>query len=460
MKFFGRETQLKSLTKLFFSEGLQVGLIYGRRRIGKSELIKKAISLTNLPALYYEAKQTTETNNTESLALLMSELFQFPKPSFSSIEEELDYLFKKATKDPLILVLDEYSYLRDCVKGLDSILQVLIDKYKESSNLKLILCGSYVDIMKALLMNENPLYGRVDLTINLKPMDYYESALFYPSFSNEDKVRLYSVFGGVPYYNRLINPALSVKENIIGLIASPSARLESEVDMFLKSEISKINNANEVFTALSAGFCRFSDILSQSHVSSSPTLADVLEKLMHMDMVKKEAPINDEKNKKKARYYISDNLSLFYYRYVFRFNSQMHILDPEVFFDRYIAKDFEATFVPNAFETIAKEYLVRQNRAGKIEPPFDQIGKYYYDDKETKTNGEFDVVTKDPDGYVFYEAKFKNSPISKGSIEKEIEQVKATGFDCHHYGFFSKAGFEENLNREDLRLFTLEILYS
>ena len=106
--------------------------------------------------------------------------------------------------------------------------------------MKLIVCGSYVDTMKALLERQNPLYGRIDLTLNLKPMDYYDSALFYPEFSEEDKVRLFSVFGGIPYYNRLIDEKKSVRENIIELIASSGARLENEVAMYLNSEISKI----------------------------------------------------------------------------------------------------------------------------------------------------------------------------------------------------------------------------
>ncbi len=146
-------------------------------------------------------------------------------------------------------------------------------------------------------------------------MDYYESAPFYAGFSDEDKVRLYSVFGGVPYYNRLIDPEDTVRENIVRLIASPGARLENEVSMYLNSEISKITNTNEVFETLAKGFSRYKDILDQSHVSSGPTLVDVLEKLMRMEVVKREVPINDENNRRKAGYYISDNLSLFYYKY-------------------------------------------------------------------------------------------------------------------------------------------------
>jgi AAA+ ATPase superfamily predicted ATPase len=201
------------------------------------------------------------------------------------VEEIVDYIFKLSKEESIVFVLDEYPYLRENVKGLDSIIQALVDKYREDSKLKLIVLGSYVEVMKSLLKESNPLYGRTDLVIDLKQMDYYESALFYPNMACEDKVRIYSVFGGVPYYNRLVDDKKSVKENVIELVASPGARLENEVSTCLNAEISKIVNANEVFDALARGFSKYSDILSQSHVSSSPTLADVLDKLMKMEVV-------------------------------------------------------------------------------------------------------------------------------------------------------------------------------
>lgn len=82
----------------------------------------------------------------------------------------------------------------------DSIFQNVIDSYAMDCHLKFILCGSYVDIMKKLLDQDNPLYRRLSININLKQMDYYESSLFYPDYSKEDKVRIYSAFGGLPYY--------------------------------------------------------------------------------------------------------------------------------------------------------------------------------------------------------------------------------------------------------------------
>lgn len=212
MKFYGREVERKKLYSMFHTDGQMIALIYGRRRIGKSELIRQALKETEIRSIYYECKQTTERNNVDSLSELVGEVFNFPKPMFADMESLLKFLFERSEKEPLILVLDEYPYLRENVKGLDSVLQSVIDRYKDTSNIKFIICGSYVDTMKALLAKQNPLYGRIDLTLNIKPMDYYESALFYADFSNEDKVRLYSVFGGIPYYNRLIDGKKSVRD--------------------------------------------------------------------------------------------------------------------------------------------------------------------------------------------------------------------------------------------------------
>lgn len=458
MKFHGREKERDLLHKLFAYSGMQIALIYGRRRVGKSELIKQALRETETRSIYYECKQTTEKSNVESLAELVAQAYRFPRLAFRDTEELLDFLFRQAQQEDLILVLDEYPYLRHGVQGMDSILQSLADTYSETTRLKLVLCGSYVDVMHSLLETANPLYGRVDRTIELLPMDYYESALFYPEFSLEDKVRLYSVFGGIPYYNRLIDPSMTVRENIRELIASPGARLENEVSMYLRSEVSRFVNTNEVFETMAKGFHRFSDIFSQSHVSSSQTLVDVLEKLIRMGLVKKDAPINDEKNRRKSAYTICDPLSLFWYRYCFHYASQLRIMEPDTFYDLNIRDDFETWYAPRAFEEICRQYLIRQNRAGKLETPFTKIGRYWYDDPKHRRNGEFGLVTLDADGYICYEAKFRNGPVTAAMMEQEIQQVKDTGLACYRYGFFSRSGFEAT-KRDDVIQIGLQQIY-
>ncbi|MBD8973590.1 MAG: ATP-binding protein [Clostridiales bacterium] len=458
MKFVGRKEQLKKLDKIIHADEMTFSLIYGRRRVGKSELVKQALSKHNGKNLYYECKQVAQESNVNGLSEIVSEVMHLPKLGFSDMESLLNYIFELSTQEKIVLVLDEYPYLRESVKGMDSILQALIDKYRNSAKLTFIILGSYVEVMHSLIEHSNPLYGRVDLTIDLKQMDYYESSFFYPNYSAEDKVRIYSVFGGIPYYNRLVDDSKSVKENIIELIASSGARLENEVSMYLNAELSKIVNANEVFEALSRGFSRYSDILSQSHVSSGPTLVDVLDKLIRMEVVTKTAPINDSNNRKKVGYYISDNLSLFYYRYIFKYSSQMNIMDSEVFYNKYIEKDFEEYYVPHLFENICKQYLIRKNKDGKIDPVIENIGKYYYDNPVDRTNGEFDIVTQDELGYIFYEVKFRKKPVTDEMINKEIEQVKATGLNCYKYVFFSRSGFECE-RRDDVKWIELGELF-
>lgn len=461
--FIGRTQELKRLRTEFDRAGQGAVLVYGRRRVGKSELIKQALRSSAPLSIYYECKETSEADNLQSLSTLAAEALGLPPLAFNRIEELLDFLAQRSATAPLVLVLDEYPYLRRVAKGLDSVIQAVLDRNRSSSNLKLVLCGSYIDAMRSLLDSHNPLYGRVDLTINLKPMDYYEAAGFYSGFSNEDKVRLYSVLGGIPYYNRLVDPALSVRENIKALIASPGARLENEVSMYLRSEISKIVNANEVFSALAQGYTRYKDILDQSHVSSAPAMVDVLDKLIGMELVQRQVPINCPDNRKRASYRIVDPLSLFYYRYVFRYSSQMAVMDEDAFYSRYVERDFEERYVPHFFEEVCRQFLIRQNRAGLIDPPFEEIGRYSYDDPVARANGEFDVVTRSERGFSFYEAKFTAQPVRARVIAEEIAQVKATGLDCAAYGFISRSGFESNALEgieEDVQLITLDQLYA
>lgn len=459
--FLGRKENIKTISNFFKSDKDAAALIYGRRRVGKTELIKHCLRETKTTSIYYECKETSEINNVKSLSEIIADTFGLPPLAFGTFEATLSFLYKKAAEKELIVVIDEYPYIRKVVAGLDSIIQSFIDNNKSASRLKLILCGSYVETMKSLLSENNPLFGRFDLVMNLKAMDYYESALFYKDFTDEDKVRLYSVFGGIPYYNRRIDSSKSVKQNIIDLIASSGSRFENEVQMHLKSEISKMQNAYEVFEALSKGFVRFKDILSQSQVSSSPTLVDVLDKLINMDVVLKESPINDENNKKKAGYYISDQLTLFYFKYIYRNLSRLAVMDSEAFYDKFIEPDFEEHYVPQAFEQICRQFLTLKNRSGELTDSFEKIGKYWYDDPVNHKNGEFDVVTENEGRYIFYEAKFREGKLDTNLIWNEIQQVNNTGLVCSKYGFFSKSGYKaiDESHKKQLILYKLGDLY-
>lgn len=458
MEFIGRYEELKKLKHAYATKEYEGILVYGRRRIGKSELIKESYKTEKCKVVYYECVKVSEESNTRAFAEVIGKVFGLPTPAFSSFGDAVEFLFRSSVNEKIILVLDEYPYLREKIQGCDSIFQRIIDTYAMNCQMKLIFCGSYVDIMEKLIAEGNPLYKRISTTLNIKQMDYYESAMFYPAFSNEDKVKIYAVFGGLPYYNRYIDDSKSVRENIIELVASKGARFENDPLTTLETEVSKITNANETFLAIAMGKVKFSDILNFSHVSSSPALDDTLRKLILMDVVKKEHPIND-KTEKKSIYSISDRMSRFFYRYIFPRMSYFSTMRAEDFYDEFIENDFETQFVPKEFEEIAKQYLIRENMAGQIKPPLYKVGKYYYDDAKRKRNGEFDVVTLSKDGYDFYEVKFTAAPIGDKVVNEEIKQLDEIGIRYNKIGFVSKSGFKIT-DPKDYVLITLNDLYA
>lgn len=460
MQFIGRTQELKTLASFYDRSSENLAVVYGRRRVGKSELIRQSLKDRTETAVYFACRQTTEADNAAALSVLAAECLKMPVPSYTRLPDVLQFLVQAARATPVILVLDEFPYLRSVTPGIDSVVQTLLDEARKSSCFKLVLCGSYVETMRSLLDMKNPLYGRAGGVMALQPMDYWEAALFYPDFSSEDKVRLFSVFGGIPYYNRMIDGTRTVRENVMELIAAPGARFENEVPLFLRSEMAKLNNANEVFFVLADGVTKFSEILTKSHVTSSPSLADTLERLISMGLVEKTVPINDEKNKRRTGYGISDPLSQFYYRYIYRYESQRSVMPPERFYERFVASDFEERFVPKAFENVAKQYLVRCNRRGLMEPPFERIGRYWYDLPKEHRNGEFDVVTEDDKGFIPYEVKFRSQPLSLSLMAHEIEQVKRSPLEAYRYGFVSRSGFDEKPVRDDLVLIEIDEMYA
>ncbi|MCD7715736.1 MAG: ATP-binding protein [Lachnospiraceae bacterium] len=154
MKFIGRTEQLNKLNRVIArsnkAEAMQTVLIYGRRRVGKSELVKQLLKNTAIQSIYYECKQVAEESNAQDICTILSERLQLPKLGYKSMEEVVEYVFQRSCEENMIFVLDEYPYLRENIKGMDSILQTLIDKYRDSAKLTFIILGSYVVIRQII----------------------------------------------------------------------------------------------------------------------------------------------------------------------------------------------------------------------------------------------------------------------------------------------------------------------
>ena len=177
-----------------------------------------------------------------------------------------------------------------------------------------------------------------------------------------------------------------------------------------------------------------------------------------MDVIEKIYPINDE-NEKKSYYIITERLSKFYYKYIFKKGSYFNVMSPVDFYDEFIERDFEDFYVPKEFENITKQYLSIKNKNRKINPPLYKIGKYYYDLPKEKKNGEFDCVTLSENGYDFYEVKFTKNPIDDKIVNEEIYQLEKAKIKYNKLGFVSKNGFNIS-NPANYILISLDDIYS
>ena len=441
MKFIGRVEEIKIINNEILKNCQSNILIYGRRRIGKSYLINQVLNNYEGIKVYYQCKKIDIKNTLNELSNIIKKELGISYPlQFTDFDMLLSFLFEFHEK--IVLCIDEYGYLHEALKGVDSIIQQKIDKYKNNSNLKLILLGSSLDIMKNLIEKENPLFGRFDVIINLKEQNYYESSLYYQSFSNEEKVMLYSVFGGEPYFNSKIDESKTALENVVDLMLKKDSIGELFVEEILRNEINKVSNSYDVLQVIALGSKKHDDIKNKAFVDTTASLSQILKKLIKIDVVEKITPINDENNKKKTLYNIKSNAVKFYYKYIYKNITARENLNPFIFYKIFIQEDFESKFIPSIFEKIVKQYLIKENKKEDVVNPFYQIGTYWYDDPYNKVNGQFDVVTKDKNGYIFYEVKYQNKSINDNIVNEEIEQLRKINIEYYNLGFVSKSGFD------------------
>jgi uncharacterized protein len=442
MDFIGRKEELQQLHNLYSLPHFGLGMVYGRRRVGKTELVLESLRQSSLKSLYFQCKRTSERDNSESLSSLASQSL-FPElPSTPSIEALLRYFFIKGREEPLILVLDEYPYLKEQVPGIDSILQSLIQSYKEESQLKIVLLGSYISSMKATIgMNNGPLRGRADLVIDLLALNFKEAALFLKNYPPEEAFTVYALFGGIPYYLQSIDPQKSPEENLIQLTIGERAQFAKEAD-FVLSEIAGENTAREVFQAIAGGQTRFSDILTHTSFKSSSALSWSLKELDEMELITREIPLNERPDSRKAIYRLKDPFLAFYFTYIFPNLSAMAIFDPRAFYAHFIQDSFSSSYLPHAYERLAHEYLALENRAGKIQPPLLAIGSGVYHDRIKKINGEFDAIAQREDGLLYFECKYEKNPFSLAEMKHLESQLSACSLPYVSLGFFAKNAFE------------------
>ncbi len=437
--FIGRQQELKAIRGVLKKKSGSV-LVYGKRKVGKTTLILQALKESSDKTVYYECLKAPIQENIDGFisALVGAQVIPV-KMGFASFQDIFQYL--NTLGETLNIVIDEYPYLKQFAKGetIDSIFQDIIDH--RLGNIRLVLSGSHVRMMRDLLEEKNALYGRFSVVIRLRELNYREAASFYPEKSEYDKVAFFAVFGGSPFVNEQLDANIDLKENLLQTLLNPLSSIYSYAENIPVSDFAGGMNAERIFSAIGNGKKKYGEIESKLGFSNNGLLSKQLKNLLAMDMIAKVFPINRANDNKKVTYELTDNLMRFWYTYVYHNKGALQMLGAEAFYENYIAPTL-TTFVAHRFEEIARTYFSLQVKEGKRKDILN-IGTYYYDDPVRKRNGEFDVALQKKDGYELYEVKHLTSPLTEKVMREEELQVKAIqGMDIVRMGFVSIGGFE------------------
>ena len=442
--FIGRTDELKELKRHLSGDAMRAILVYGRRRIGKTKLIQKALEKQDGLIISYTFRDVPTAVNVQEFSAYLASVFGEEYLSFNNLGAALEYLCQKAKEQKITLFLDEYSFLRRNDAGIDSYFQTAINVHEFDAKIKWIICGSYMDIMEKVIEQSAPLYGRFSYILLLHPFNYYESSLFLPrDLDSDGKFRYYAIFGGIGFTLTNIDPNLSFEENLKTLLIAPSSLLERQCEAIIQQEISKVPEAKFIFELIGKGVHKYGDLNARlAQVSDTKNIAYLLGKLLEMDLIAKVSTVN-ENAAKGEQYYIKDNLLDFYYSYLFPATAARNNMSADAFYES-ILPSLEKDYFPRKFEDVSREFLVRLNKNGRINPPFEDVGRYIYHDKANRKNGEFDVVTRNKRDYIDFECKYHKEKLSLADYQAEEKSVKSLKLPFKAIGFISRAGYKEN----------------
>ncbi|MBR5572256.1 MAG: ATP-binding protein [Oscillospiraceae bacterium] len=437
--FIGRDRELTTLNNLYSSGKFEFAVIYGRRRVGKTELIKQFIA--DKRAIYFMGIESNKKQNLENLSKSILEFNTGidADTSFSSFQSALEYVFRLAETERIILAIDEYPYVARTSKSLASTLQLLIDKYKNSSKLMLILCGSSMSYMEDhVLAYKAPLYGRRTAQIKLLPFDFEETCRYLEGMSGEDKALLYGAVGGTPQYLLQIDPRRSVEENIKNIYLNPTSFLYEEPINLLKQELREPAIYTAIITAIANGASRLSEIATKVGEDSS-VCATYLKSLISLGLIQKEFPYGDTATRK-ALYSISDNMFRFWYRFVPANNSIIARGAVDLAYKR-IAPSF-SDYMGKVFEDISTQYLWKLLLSERTPVAFSSLGRWWGNDPVNKCQTEIDIMGEEgKDTALFAECKWTSDKADLDVLETLVHRSKLFHYKTVHLYLFSKSGF-------------------
>lgn len=461
--FIGREAELKFLQDKYTEERGQLIVLYGRRRVGKTETLREFCK--DKPHVFFSCTQTTDLVQLRNFS---SRMFKENIPAKNYISEFSDWekAFRAVLDLPYgnqkkLLVIDEFPYMCRGNKSIPSILQNLWDAELRDSNVMIILCGSAMSfIEKELLSEKNPLYGRATGIYKMKEMGFYDAIKFFPEYSDRDKVLTYAVLGGIPHYLRQWNPKLSVDENIKRNILTKGCILYSEVEFLLHQELRETPIYNSIIEAVALGNTKLNDISQKSLLEDTAKTSVYLKNLMELGIVEREfsvdSKIKERANTGRGTYRLTDNFFRFWYAFGFANYSQLEDGDVDGVYE-YVVKPALHEFASFAFEDVCREFVRMLQKKNELPFRYSKMGRWMgkttvRDEKASdglrtaETEIDLLCIGKDAKEYLVGECKFKGVPFSYSEYLDTLAKLTPLKEKSKfYYALFSESGFDQKI---------------
>ena len=330
--FIGRKAELQFLEERYASREAELIVLYGRRRVGKTELLNEFTK--GKQAVFYTC---TETPDREQLERFSKRVLASGIPaaryiqSFQDWESALGSVVDVPSQGKKILIIDEFPYMCRGNPAIPSILQTLWDQQLKRENVMIILCGSAMSfIEKQILGEKNPLYGRATGIYKLAPMSFQEAQQFFPGYSLEDKLAAYAILGGVPYYLSRFQPKKSLAENIKSELLQKGSVLYSEVEFLLRQELRESHIYNVIIEAVALGNNTLALIHDKTDLDKSK-ISVYLKNLMELGIIEREfsvlVPEKEKTRRQRGLYRLKDAYFKLWHTFVYGNLSELENTD-------------------------------------------------------------------------------------------------------------------------------------
>ena len=454
--FVNRVTELSLLDKYHASTQAELFVLYGRRRVGKTELLTHFCE--GKRAVFFVADQVSEPVLRANLSAVINAAL-FGPGQVGAVYATWDDLFttlaRQSQSERLVVVLDEFPYMVAAHPPLASILQRFWDQTFKNTQIMLILCGSYIGMMEETVLGyQAPLYGRRTAQYLLEPLEFFDAQLFFEKFKPDDRLRTYAVYGGTPAYLHTLRPGQTLETNILNGVLERGAFLYDEIRFLLQQEQREPRNYYAILQAIAAGNTRPNEIKQAAGLES---ITAYLETLQQLQLVERCVPVTESQPQKSRRgiYRLRDNFLRFWFRFVLPNWSQLERGAAPVVWENSIAPELDHFSAP-VFEQVCQQYFWRQGLAGRL--PFipEKVGSWWH------ANQEIDLVLLGAGNGMLVECKWASRLVGvdifqeleqKGAaVLPEMDQKKIT------YALCSRSGFTRQLaalvgERGDIHLY-------